>query len=49
MQDYDEAIRLDPQDAVAYYNRGVAYKNLGQTERANQDFAQAIRLDPSLK
>ena len=49
IKDYDETIRLDPQDARAYYSRGNAYGKLGQTERANQDFDEAIRLNPSLK
>ena len=43
---YDEAIRLDPQDAYAYNNRGNAYKYLGKYERAIQDFDEAIRLAP---
>ena len=25
--DYDEAIEINPQDAAAYYNRGLAYKD----------------------
>ena len=41
---YDEAIRLDPQDAITYYNRGVAYENLGQQEQADLDFAKAKEL-----
>ncbi len=49
MQDSDEAIRLDPQDAHAYFNRGVVYQNLGRQELANQDFDTANRLNPSLK
>ena len=44
--EYDEAIRLDPQDADAYNNRGVSYENLGQFQRAIQDHDEAIRLDP---
>ena len=40
---------LDPQYAKAYNNRGIAYQKLGQTKRANQDYDEAIRLDPSLK
>ena len=45
-KDYEEAIRLDPQFASAYYNRGLAYHRLGQSERAMQDYEEAVRLDP---
>ena len=48
IQDFGEAIRLDPQNAGAYHNRGVAYARLGQYEQAIQDFDEAIRLDPQL-
>ena len=43
---FDEAIRLNPEDALAYYFRGIAYGRLGQFERAIQDFDSAIRLNP---
>ncbi len=43
---YNEAIRLNPQDAMAYNNRGWAYNELGQHERALRDFDEAIRLSP---
>ena len=46
IQDYDEAILLDPLDAITYSNRGSAYYNLGQHERAIQDYDEAILLDP---
>ena len=42
----DQAISLDPQLAPAYVNRGVAHKNLGQLQRAIQDYDEATRLDP---
>ena len=44
--EYDKAIRLDPQLAKAYTNRGSAYGSLGQEQRALQDFNEAIILDP---
>jgi serine/threonine-protein kinase len=43
---YDEAIQLNPQDASAYYNRGLAKYNLGNNEEAIQDYDEAIRLNP---
>ena len=44
--EYAEAIRLDPQFAAAYYNRGQAYFALGQSQRAIPDFDEAIRINP---
>jgi len=41
------AIRLDPQDSDAYYNRGLSYAGLGQYQRSVQDLDVAIRLDPT--
>ena len=46
IQDYDQAIKLDPKHALAFNNRGLAYKSKGQIDRAIQDFDQAIRVDP---
>ena len=42
--EYNKAIRLDPTDADAYYNRGVIYGDLGQHQRAIQDYSEAIAL-----
>ena len=36
--DYDEAIRLDPEYAKAYNNRGLTYQSLGKVEEAERDF-----------
>jgi lipoprotein NlpI len=44
-QDYDRAIQLDPNSALAHNNRGTAYQHKGDYERALQDYDQAIRLD----
>jgi len=45
IQDYNEAIRIDPDSALAYNNRGSAFQHMGNYERAIQDYDQAIRLD----
>ena len=51
LQNYDEAIRLDPQDAKSYYNRGYAYNNEAQYQRAIEDFDEAmlVKLNRSIQ
>ncbi len=41
---YNQAIRLKPDYANAYFNRAIAHANLGQKERAIEDYNQVIRL-----
>jgi tetratricopeptide (TPR) repeat protein len=48
IDDYDHAIRLNPNDARAFSNRGNAYARKGQDDRAIEDYDQAIRLNPNL-
>jgi lipoprotein NlpI len=47
IQDYDQAIGLDPNNAYPYNGRGVAYQRKGDNDRAMRDYDQAIRLDPN--
>jgi lipoprotein NlpI len=47
IQDFNEAIRLNPNYAQAYNNRGIAYFDKRENDRAIQDFNEAIRLDPN--
>jgi len=42
---FGEAIRLNPNDALAFYSRGLAYGKKGDNEHAIADYNQAIRLD----
>ena len=44
IQEYDEAIRLERQDADAYYKRGLAHEALGKTIEAEREFAKAKEL-----
>ena len=42
--DFTEAIRINPDLAEAYYNRGVAHRKLGNDVKADADFAKAKEL-----
>ncbi|HET8774727.1 MAG TPA: tetratricopeptide repeat protein [Thermoanaerobaculia bacterium] len=44
--EYSEAIKLNPQLAVLYFNRGVSQYANGDPKAAIADFSEAIRLDP---
>jgi tetratricopeptide (TPR) repeat protein len=48
IEDYNRAIALKPDFAVAYFNRGDAKKALGQYEEAIKDFDRTIELRPDL-
>ena len=44
--DFDEVIRLTPENADAYFYRGNAWNAKGAYDKAVADFTEAIRLDP---
>jgi tetratricopeptide (TPR) repeat protein len=46
IQDYDEAIRLQPNYTNALVNRGTAHQSVGDFVRAILDYDAAIRLSP---
>jgi tetratricopeptide (TPR) repeat protein len=45
LEDYDQAILLNPSSANAYNNRGVIYRLKGEYDRAIGDYDQAIWLE----
>ncbi|GHV06923.1 hypothetical protein AGMMS50229_12670 [Campylobacterota bacterium] len=42
-----QAIKIDPNDAKAYYNRGNSYFELADYKKAIADYTQAIKIDPN--
>jgi tetratricopeptide (TPR) repeat protein len=44
MADYNEAIRFDPNLAIAYNNRGALWNRKGNADQAIADFDQTIRI-----
>jgi tetratricopeptide (TPR) repeat protein len=49
MEESTEALRIQPFDAVYYYNRGVNYSKLKDYEKAIADFSESIRLGDHYK
>ena len=49
IKDYSEAIKLDPGLAVAWNNRGSAYKKLGNEAKAKADLLKAEELKAKAK
>src|SRR5208283_2951885 len=46
INDFNKAIELNPKDAEAYNNRGLAYEYLGNHQKAINDYNKSIKLNP---
>ena len=46
IDDFNMAIKLKPDYAIAYNNRGTVYRIIGEYDRAIEDCNKAIELDP---
>jgi len=44
INDFNEAIKLNPSFAAAYYDRGLTYKKLGKKQEAADDFNNYLRI-----
>ena len=42
---FSTAINLDPENPLPYKNRGLAYREMGEDDRALADFNTAIELE----
>jgi len=45
--DYGLAMKIYPNDACLYNNRGYAYELIGDKQRAYIDYQSAVQLDPN--
>jgi len=43
--DFTQALKINSEDAFAYYNRGVAYYKKGELDKAITDFTQALKIN----
>lgn len=48
IQNYDQAIKLNPNHAGAYYNRSLAKKQKGDQAGAEADLAAARKINPNI-
>ena len=48
IQDYDQAIKLDPSNADIFYARSLARAKTGDKKGADADLAAARRIDPDI-
>ena len=44
MADFNQAIAINPNYAGAYYNRGFVYRDLGDINKARENFQRAAEL-----
>src|SRR5438445_9931475 len=49
IQDFREAVRLDPNNVRAHLELGVAYAEAGETQRAIESYTKAAQLEPGNK
>ena len=47
IDDYNTAIKINPNYALAYYNRGISYNELGRYQEAINDYNAAIKINPN--
>ena len=47
IQHFNKVLEIDPDNYLAYYNRGLAYKNMNEYKNAIADLNYCIKVDPS--
>ncbi len=47
IEQFSEAIRLDPRHADSYFHRGRAHQARNELDRAAEDYSEALRFDPN--
>ena len=45
IQDFSEVIKLDLENANAFFNRGCCYDSIGEIDLAISDYSVALELD----
>jgi tetratricopeptide (TPR) repeat protein len=45
LQYYNNALRIQPSSTEAFYNRGLMYQNMGEIEKATEDYNSILKVD----
>lgn len=45
MQYYNNALRLQPNSTEALYNRGLLFQNMGELDKALEDYNSILKID----
>lgn len=48
INNFERAVKLNPNHAIAHYNLGIAYEKNTQYDKAMEEYREAIRADGSL-
>ena len=48
VEDFSQAIHLDPGHCPAYYARGFSYSKLGEHQKAIEDYLEVLKIDYGL-
>lgn len=46
---FEHALQVEPQNAIAYYNLGIALEKQGDAEAAIEHYRQALKIEPTLR
>jgi tetratricopeptide (TPR) repeat protein len=49
MDDFNRALELNPKIAWGYFNRGLIFIFMGDEKKAQNEFAECLKLKPELK
>ena len=47
LEEYAKALKLNPDFANGYYNRGVLYYEIGRYEKAREEWEKVLKIDPN--
>ncbi len=48
VDDFNEALKMDPSDANNFFTRGICYSSIGEIDEAKADFEKAVQLEPDI-